>query len=1038
MPDLPEILETAEPSVPTDEPTIDPTDVPTTPEPPEPTDAPTQPATPPPAKTPRPTKEPPQTLAPTKTPRPTTAPTSAPTDVPASAPTDAPVQTPLSDPTNAHEFADFTQGYAFALTGTALRTKAHDRRTSYEILPIAAEELVLVTGRTAYVPARDEEIDEDEDIPDWFAVSVRDSSGMLVEGMVCGTDLFPLTEEETEGLLAAWAQEVLLPEHSSSVEDGIPCVSGVFAPPPPEEPEESAQPVPAEPVEPSDAPADTPEPTLEPITETVEPSETPLAEPPSIEAESPTAPAWTPTPVPESSASESPETEPVESAVTAEPTAAPSPDPVDQSLLHAQRLISEGENFLMMAPILAQQAVIKLADDHTLPEILGIEVRYNAATPPALPQIAMLAIRAQDSELNNATETVSGIRLVTGTGPDAKVRPCTYDVSQDAFVLAVYVNGLYQVTVTDVQGNVATATAVVSGLDGGATQDDTPPVIGAITMSPPAPEWADAAELSFAVTDLESGVGEVWLEDAGGLRIMGELQSGDTYAIQVFENATYTLYAQDRAGNRTDPAVPVTITHVKNPDTYPPTIGSFTFDPPPRDDGVNEVMVEVWATITDLPRPDAKPPERASGVAKVEIARVTGEDDTGNLTYEAFDVCPLRDMSGDTFTYAFFEDGWYAFVATDHMGNVSLSDFEIGYIGEVQPKRINPDWYLKPRDDDMDGLYTQTEFRLDLNPANRDTNDDGLWDGLSVRLGLSANDKNTAPEASVLTRSGSADMLEKLVKDGRLLAPIAEKNPQAYRGDVQRRWKQSSTTVAWMAADSNQMVCINSNAVFTARMSLGGKVEVSDALSLYALEMRSLGKGGERTLTTCGDGSLALLYDTDGYGGALRKDAYLIDTARMQAYRVPNTHGARDVAISSDGNFLAIWYDARLVRITLSTGDVFQCDDAKRCGNIEMISFLPDGRLVTRVTALGYSALTPAGTREIGEVKHLPRITQRQSIKAITVYDRDYVPMKIDLQLLLRDTGLFVGGENPKDKIQRNLTGEALAQRATMTLRAAR
>lgn len=990
LPDLPIPAETPTAQDPTVAPPADPTDAPATPEVPEQTD------TPAPTEPQLPSQTPLHTEAPTATPSQTETPTSAPSQTEA--------------PTNAHEFADFTQGYAIVLYGTSLRTKAHDRKISYEILPLAAGELVLVKDRTAYVPARDEEIDEDEDIPDWFLVTARDSQGMQVEGLVCGTDLFPLTEEETESLFETWAQEALLPEHGPAAEDGIPCVAGVFMPPPTEEPEQgdaTAAPEPTPTIE------STPDPTDEPTTAPT----------------TPTDPSATPEPT------ETPESDLLP---TETPTAPAEPDQMGQSLLRAQGLISEGESFQLMAPMLARQASITLDPDLTDPERPEVEVRYNAVTPPALPQVATLVIHAQDSALNSATEIVSGIRLVTATGPDAKVRPCTYDMSLDAFILSVYANGLYQIDVMDVAGHSAPpVTAVVSGLDTATTQDDTPPDIGALTFSPLPPEWADAVELSFEVTDTESGVGEVWLEDARGLRSMGEAQSGDTYAIFVYVNQDYMLYAQDRAGNKTA-GVPVTITHAKADDTYAPTIGSFSFDPPPRDDGVNEVMVEAWATVVDLPRPGVTPPERASGVALVEVARVSGEDANGDLIYQVFDVCSPRGQSGETYSYTFMEDGWYAFVATDNVGKVSVSDFDIGYIGDVKPRAINPDWYLKPRDDDMDGLFTQTEFRLDLNPANRDTNDDGLWDGLSVRLGLSANDKNTAPEASVFTRSGSTDMLDKLVRDGRLIAPIVEKNPQNYRADVQRKWKQSATTVSWMAPDSNQLVCINSNSVFTARMSHGGQVEVRDALSLYALDMRSLGKGGERTLTTCGDGSLALLYDTDGYGGSLRKDAYLIDTARMQAYRVPNTRGARDVAISEDGNYLAIWYDARLVRVTLSTGEVYQCDDAKRCGNIEMISFLPDGRLVTRVTLLGYSALTPAGGREIGEVKQLPRITQRQSLKALTVYDRDYVPVKIDLQLLLRDTGLFVSGENPKDKTQRNLTGEALAQRATMTVRAAR
>ncbi|MDR3050865.1 MAG: hypothetical protein LBU67_03990 [Oscillospiraceae bacterium] len=973
---------------------------------------------------PRATEPPNETAAPheTEPPRPTDIPqeseTPAETDVPqetgspqeteAPAGTDTPQASsapePTAEPQNAHEFSGFTHGYVRVMTATQVRTEPHDRAKSEEVLALNEGEVVLAVSRRAFEPAPREEAPEDA--PDWFRVRARDCEDVLVTGYVSGTELFPLTKEETDSLLSAWREEDV-----PVGQDGVPRVGGAFVSPGSQEegrtvrPEKTATPQPGE--TPSPAGTAQPEPTSAPdVTlppEATQPPESPLP--------------WE-----------------EEEAGPPEPTA--TPDPLAESLARAEELLAEGEGFLEAATQRARNALAAAAlpPDTTAPVINDTRIQQSAQSPVTE---AVLLIYVTDPA--GAGEQVSGVDevyiMLNGRRYD-----CVYDAQLGAYTVTVYDNDSYAVHAVDAAGNPAvpvtlTVTSITNANPGAA--DTTPPQVDALDHDPTG--WCDSLTVTAQVSDppgagqTASGVRDVWITGPAPAtdRIACGGQGTDWMA-ELTQNGSYELHVRDRAGNVAVQAF--VIDNLRADDTYPPLADDAVLDPPPRDDGFMEPFVEASVRTWDVPRPGANPPERATGVALVQVAWREIDPRTDQPIYEVLGECYTM-QERNRWGYTLQEDGNYSFLIFDGAGNLTVRDFYIGHIGVNRTRIPNPDWYLRPVDDDGDGLYTETEYRLGLNPANRDTNGDGLWDGLSVRLGFSGSADNPKPARSVLARAGSAAPLEKLVAAGVLAAPLTETRPANARRDMQSLWRSLRNTVAWMTRDGDALLCVNSRSVFTAHMPSNERLVVDGALNLYTLGMQRMGKGEVRSLEATADGSMALLYDRQGHGGLLARDAYLIDTARMQAYRVPQTQGARSVAISPDGAHLAIWRPQSLTRVSVATAETLQITDPARCAAVDMLRFLPDGTLITRATALGYSALGTDGERVVGlmqDLLDLPCLIQWQDVQTMTLVDREMRPLTIELQLLLRSTGLFVDGEPPKQKIARNLSPREMYERSVL------
>ncbi len=960
-------------------------------------------------------------------------------------------------PRNAQEDSSFSRGYVVALSGGEARFRAHTRKSSPPVIRIGAGELLLVTGRVKYQATRKERKEAEKSgqvFDDWFAVRVRDAQGQIVEGYLPGRMLQPMTAEETKEMREQWeeaAEEARKKDSEAEfpqLADGIPVVGGSYLPPPKDEdtdsPEDTEQPTPVI----TEAPADTDQPSADPAEPTPGASQEPgegIGVGESTDGEPGEGASGDTAEVPgEGEDADSPDpadptdpNEPVDPEAPLNPEEPLDPeaplDPVQEALLRAETLIAENEGFFE-----ATQALMEAmgdegpGEDVYAPTIGGVQISYALETPVLSARLLVNAFDEQDPV--NPTNLIAGIARVYVECPDSVSRNCTYDSAAQRYVLTVYRGGTYIVHVIDAAGNESTRTVTVdtSVLDGANETDSIPPEIGTITQTP-----SDKKDIVIAISaqpvdnaapgEVASGVAEAWLE----ITIEGELvripcavnpENPLEYIGQVYENGTYTLCVQDAAGNVAQQSV--VVTNILPLDTYAPKIESIIVDPP--DDGEHLVPgVSVYVAARDKRKPNTE--ERVTGVAKVEIGFYYGLDAAGNI--KAVDLVEMYPTEPNNFAAYIEENGAYVIVATDNAGNVRMQELNITHIGEEKPRKRDPNWEFRPIDDDGDGLYTQTEYRLGSNPANRDTSGDGLWDGLCVRLGLDVGGLNAAPKPSVLSQAKDASMLDALVAAGTLDAPLSEARPGVFRHRFSQDWRKQRNHVVWMHPQSNTLLALNNTALFAAQVPRSEQVDIERALSL---ELLGYGGAGSlfRTLAPCADGSLVLLYDRKVEGGPLTKDAYLIDTQRMAAYRVPDTKDARGLALSDDGGVLAVWRTGSLERIDLRTGKVLRIDDAERCARIEMLNFLPDNRLVTRVNSIGYSAVQADGSPEVGSASAMPCLTQFQDLTGLTVFDRNMTPLRVNLELYLGSSGLFLKGEAPEAETVRNLSPRALYERS--------
>ncbi len=968
-----------------------------------------------------PSAQPEQTMLP----NPVTSVVAAPTDAPTAGPEQTAAEPakaqPVDQPANAYEDASFHRGYARMLGAGEARVAAHERKTAYPVIALQGNEIVLVKERVSYVSTKAErkaQKESGEVFIDWFLIQVRDAQGNIVEGYVPGTSLFPLTQEETEALRLAWEEEAKeAREALPQAEDGIPAVTGLLLPPPEDTDTEST-------ANPEDAEATT-EPTATP--ENAEPTSEPTETPQDTE------PTPEPTEIPQDAEPTPEPTEiPQDAEPTPQPTDIPQEDPAEAALAQARALLDAQPQFVQNAEAYAMLLSVPTPDTYA-PTIGPVNITYELNGPV---QVAVLSVQiADEQDPGDPAQEVSGIVDVYVIAPDGNQYECSYNEATKCYEITVYRGDPivpYTIHAVDGVGLISTKSVMVDHtlLAPANPMDDEAPTIVSVTLDPPV-EKRETVDVLVDALDTApggltpSGIREVWITTPSNLRLpcTWDADSG-LFIGEALENGVHTVWVKDAAGNTASQGF--TVANILDPDTYPPTILSVITDPERDPKGGKTPMAMLICTAIDERRPASS--ERATGVDTVEVGLYYGLDPVTNQPVVAH-AQPMFLWEDDQYAYTLEENGDYMVVVTDKAGNKSYFNMVVDFIGEVKPRKPDPNWAYRPLDDDGDGLFTQTEYRLGINPASKDTNADGLWDGLCVRLGINAGGNNGAPVKSVVARAQDTVMLDALVAAGKLVAPLGEKQPNTVRQRVRKAWSGQSSSVVWMNALGSDLLCINNMALFTASIPRSEAVEVGSALMLSTLGMGYVNNNVFRTVEPCADGSMLLLYDRKEHGGTLTKDAFLVDVARMQAYRIPETAGARDLAISDDGAMLAIWKTDSLTRLSLKTGEALVLDDAQLCGRIEMVRFLADGTLVTRVSSIGYSAIDAKGEPQIGSAEALPCLVQFQDIKEMTIFDRNMSAVHINLQAQLRRGGVFVTGEPEKEKPVRNLSPRDMYER---------
>ena len=377
---------------------------------------------------------------------------------------------------------------------------------------------------------------------------------------------------------------------------------------------------------------------------------------------------------------------------------------------------------------------------------------------------------------------------------------------------------------------------------------------------------------------------------------------------------------------------------------------------------------------------------------------------------------------------------------------------------EVPPQvpSVNQAPYVAPKDEDMDGLYTRTEYRLGLNPQRRDSRADGYWDGLRLYLGaalvpdaaantltgptpepaLTSTPRETPeptatprptqtpepsptpePEAqatAVLTAAPDEQALLLGVQAGLLSTPVGEPDAAAAASDMQRRWQTAGTSnVAHLDHGKLRMVLVNNRGVLVGTLGTDEQLKVEGALTLATLGLSGKNYEQVRSLDVSRDGNLALLYDRRERGAELTDDARVIDLRTMKSYRIPGTKDALHIAFSPDGRYVAYATQELVARIDLSTGERFVDADRARMERVEMLAFTAEDALVTRVTSMGMTALLPDGEWTL-LAPQWP-LTKCRDVEGLTVYDADLIELDIDMQVYYRATGLIVRGEDGKD-----------------------
>lgn len=378
---------------------------------------------------------------------------------------------------------------------------------------------------------------------------------------------------------------------------------------------------------------------------------------------------------------------------------------------------------------------------------------------------------------------------------------------------------------------------------------------------------------------------------------------------------------------------------------------------------------------------------------------------------------------------------------------------------EVPPQVPSADQapYVKPKDDDMDGLFSRTEYRLGLDPQRRDSLTDGYWDALRLYLGEAlipdaASEKLTGPtpapaltstpretpepeptktpaatatpdaeptatpeptESPVLKQAPDAAALQQSVDAGLIASPVGDPDPAAYAADYRKKWTSGGTSyIGFIDHSKLRMALINNRAVFTGTVGSGEQLVVDGAISLSSMGLGGKNYNSVRSFDVSRDGALALLCDRRERGAELTDDARIIDLVNMRAYRVIGTKNALNIAMSPDGRYLAYATKEYLVRLDLSTGERFVEADPSRLERVDMLSFTKDDVLITRVTSMGCTALSPSGEWTLAAPEGI--VLRGRDLNGLTVYDKDQLELDINIQVYYQTTGLYVKGEDKK------------------------
>lgn len=378
---------------------------------------------------------------------------------------------------------------------------------------------------------------------------------------------------------------------------------------------------------------------------------------------------------------------------------------------------------------------------------------------------------------------------------------------------------------------------------------------------------------------------------------------------------------------------------------------------------------------------------------------------------------------------------------------------------EVPPQVPSADQapYVKPKDDDMDGLFSRTEYRLGLDPQRRDSLSDGYWDALRLYLGEAlipdaASEKLTGPtpepaltstpretpvpeptktpaatatpdveptatpaptESPVLGQAPDAAALQQSVEAGFIASPVGDPDPAAYAADYKKKWTSGGTAyIGFIDHSKLRMALINNRAIFTGAVGSGEQLVVDGAISLSSMGLGGKNYNSVRSFDVSRDGRLALLYDRRERGAELTDDARVIDLVNMRAYRVIGTKNALNIAMSPDGRYLAYATKEYLVRLDLSTGERFVEADPSRLERVDMLSFTKGDVLITRVTSMGCTALSPAGEWTLAAPEGI--VLRNRDLNGLTVYDKDQLELDINMQVYYQTTGLYVKGEDKK------------------------
>ena len=335
---------------------------------------------------------------------------------------------------------------------------------------------------------------------------------------------------------------------------------------------------------------------------------------------------------------------------------------------------------------------------------------------------------------------------------------------------------------------------------------------------------------------------------------------------------------------------------------------------------------------------------------------------------------------------------------------------------EPTPEPIFPSgiYYGYPKDDDGDGLYTRTEYRIGLDPANVDTDGDGYGDFMDFYLQGRLCDGDAQA-------SDTARALDASVRAGLLGEGMEERRPYEAARDMQSRWGNGGPApIGWTDLENARILAICNRGVFLADYTRDEKPTIARALSMSVLGYPAANRYARtRVFDVSADGTLALLYDreivedTELDSGPLTQDAVLIDTVNMRAYPIMDTQGARGVALSLDGTLLAIWRED-LEIWQLETGEVVRITEEALLERVEMISFTADNRLVVSLSQMGYNAFEADGSPVIGGRDTLGVFVRSRDSHGMSVYDNEHALLRIAAQVYVTPSGIYVKGEDGK------------------------